>query len=393
MAVNINLPNFLQAETQSYAGPNLLESIMKGYKAAGEPRRMKMEEEEKRAMIEKLMLGNERARTENQYHEPMLQQAMEQGRQGIEQSQLNLNALPQRLDQEELARQLGLEQQQFQASHRDEDYERQKIMDSIEEAYKRGQINLQQAKTIAALASPQNEQKQYAPTTEQKNINALGIPEGSDQYKEVLSRMLNIPYGDVPSNAIPLQGMQVSERQGVRQLMNQDIEKSNAARDAVKTAKEMKKFLDQNKDISESMTAALFDPDDKDSWHATIKRFGSDKAKLSKLEIFSKLAADLQLQQGRVYGGSKGATDSLRSLIAQSKVGAKNTDEAKKYIIDKIIEQGDPLIRYGKDARAARKNGNYAVLYDPEAYEQEEEDLSNLSDEELDALERRLRGK
>jgi hypothetical protein len=173
----------------------------------------------------------------------------------------------------------------------------------------------------------------------------------------------------VPPNAIPLRGMETSERQNYRKRQDEDIDKADAARDVDEIAGKMLKIVDKHPKMSEWVTTALMDPENKSGWkEQAAKRFVSDKELLPYVEIFSKYSADLQLQQGRLYGGTKGATDSLRDLIARSKTSAGNTDKAKREVLTGIQKKSKPWIEYGKVARKARTNGKYAVLFDPDVY-------------------------
>lgn len=350
MAIKLNLPNFLGAPIQKGVYDELIPALKEGYLAGRVPAMQRMQERH-------AALANQLAEHKARYYPQVQEQALRKGNIDEQTAQLNLNALPEQIQQQKLAAD---------------------IANRTNEGALKWQDPLNQS-----LIDERNKKPQYAPTNEEKNLNLYKNASPADQ--EFLANVLNIPHGDVPKNAIPLRGMETSERLNYRKLQDADIEKATAAQDAADIAGKMLKIVKAHPGMSEWVTTALQDPENKSGWKEQMaKRLGSDKKAIGQIEIFNKYAADLQLQQGRLYGGAKGATDSLRELIAQSKTSAKNTDEAKIEVLNSIIKKSEPWIKYGKEARTARNKGTYAVLFDPYQYQESEGgDVSGASTEEL----------
>lgn len=124
--------NFIR-EPQGYGPGDLLGGLLQGYEASQRPRQMREEQEQRRAMIEQLLLGNQAQATKNKYLEPSLLQDIEKNKLGIELDKLNLGAKPIELQQEEARRKalieqltLGNRKSEFEVNHLNEDYELQK---------------------------------------------------------------------------------------------------------------------------------------------------------------------------------------------------------------------------------------------------------------------------
>lgn len=98
---------------------DILENALAGYKMQKEPARMKREASREEQLIEQLLLGNESSRIENQFLPTKLQQ-LETGR-GYENeaSRLNLEALPQKIQDDILTRALNIKRKEKDLSWTD----------------------------------------------------------------------------------------------------------------------------------------------------------------------------------------------------------------------------------------------------------------------------------
>lgn len=70
--------NFIR-EPQGYGPGDLLGGLLQGYEASQRPRQMREEQEQRRAMIEKLLLGNQRETTEQEFLRPSLEHKQRAG--------------------------------------------------------------------------------------------------------------------------------------------------------------------------------------------------------------------------------------------------------------------------------------------------------------------------
>ena len=161
----------------------------------------------------------------------------------------------------------------------------------------------------------------------------------------------NLPDNGVPFALMPKNEQLAASKEIIgQQKFAQGQERVN------KIAKDMKDILEKHPGMADEFASALADAGEKPGVIGKLKRKFANKKDLAAYEKFVKLSNDLILQQGESFG--KNFTDAKISLLQMAKPNAANTDEANKYLIDKLLYETTPAQKYREALEKGRK-GRY----------------------------------
>jgi len=199
--------------------------------------------------------------------------------------------------------------------------------------------------------------RSYGADVDYKNAQAEEINQRLSQSRGM---------SDLPDNGVPYSMMGANEKLAASKEVTQQQKLAQGQMKVNKIAYELRKIMEDHPKLADEFSSAFALAGDKPSFLAKTKRnLFANKKDLGAYEKFLKLSNDLILQQGDALG--KNFTDTKATLLAQSKPNPNNTDEANKYLIDKIISETAPAKRYHQALENSRR-GRYVPQLNMEAY-------------------------
>lgn len=175
---------------------------------------------------------------------------------------------------------------------------------------------------------------------------------------------------NLPNNGVPFAVMPKNEQLAASKELVAQQKFAHGQVKVNKIAQEMRRIIDEHPNLADDFASAIADAGEKPGVFSKIKRMGANKKDLAAFEKFSKLSNDLILQQGESYG--KNFTDAKLAILQMAKPNAANTDEANKYLIDKLLHESSPAEDYNKALEEGRK-GRYMPQIGMEYYRKQPE--------------------
>lgn len=209
----------------------------------------------------------------------------------------------------------------------------------------------------------------------------------SDYYRAMSEKarregMADFGSKDLPPGAIPYAGRTSADKSGFTKEMRERANKPNRDIKVLRTLDKMSDIVDKYPDLSTSVSAAMFPGKYEGGVLNTAALSSMPHEKRVALEKLNKLSNDLVLKQVHGLGGQR-ASIFLEKIMQASNPHSGLTPEAIRAIRDNFKEDYDESLTDSKVVRKALQGNYYVPMMEPDYSENKENDLSNLSDEEL----------
>ena len=206
--------------------------------------------------------------------------------------------------------------------------------------------------------------------------NALH-PSGSDEWKQAIQQLGGMfnekemqkiaEEAGIPFEVIaPILGGKNEQTKAVDENLAGEKIASGMIK-VTNTVARLRKIMNENPNLSSSFAAILDNPEDRDTVFKRLRAQAVNEKDKAAVEKFSKDTSDLIVGMQEQLPGGVRATDSLRTLWADTKPKYTNTKEANDYLFDKLDEENIGGKEYFDALRFASKH-RVRIIHDRELF-------------------------